>query len=103
MFIDVVTDAMLIAASRRNKERGAEDLQSLRFALYSIGGVCGSLVGSLYTQRFHPRYSFFSMLIFIAPLIALASIVREDIDVDSSETPSHVHGSVLEHIRENCS
>ena len=75
---DVVTDALLIAVSRKNPERGAEDLQSMRYATIAFGGLIGSAFGAWYTEHFHPRYVFLIQPFPLVLIFVLSLYVEEE-------------------------
>ncbi len=63
-FIDVVVDALMVIQSRRDLERGSEDLQTLSWALLAFGGICGSFVSAFFTEYLPPRYTFMFCSVF---------------------------------------
>ena len=85
-FLDVVTDALLIAVSRKNPERGAEDLQSMRYATIAFGGLIGAAVGSWYTERFHPRYAFLFLPLPLTVIFGLTFYVDEEQHAGADES-----------------
>ena len=49
-FMDVVVDGLMVQQQRLDPENGSEDLQSLSWAMYGVGGVVGSYVGGVATE-----------------------------------------------------
>ena len=50
-FMDVIVDGMMVQQQRLDPEYGSEELQSLSYAFYGIGGVVGSLFVGYTTQN----------------------------------------------------
>lgn len=59
-FTNVVSDAIMVIQSRRDKRYGSQDFVSLMFLATGIGGVIGCIFAGLVTQYSHPKWCFFS-------------------------------------------
>lgn len=46
---DVLADSLMVVESKKDKERGSEDLQTLSFGTCSIFGIIGSICGAFFT------------------------------------------------------
>ena len=60
-FMDVVVDGLMVQQQRLDPAKGSEDLQSLSWAMYGVGGVVGSGAGGLATQYGYSEYVFYSL------------------------------------------
>lgn len=57
-FLDVVIDALMVTQSRLDQENGSQDLQGLSWAVFSIGGIIGSLCSAYFTEYLKPTHAF---------------------------------------------
>lgn len=46
---DILADSLMVVESKKDKERGSEDLQTLSFISNSLFGVLGAILGALFT------------------------------------------------------
>ena len=58
-FVNVVSDAIMVIQSRKDKAYGSQDFVTLMYLATGVGGVIGCIFSGLMTQYFHPKWSWF--------------------------------------------
>ena len=53
---DVIADAIMVESSKKDLDKGSENLQSFTWAVVSLGGLSGGLLGGLFLEWIDPRY-----------------------------------------------
>ena len=70
-FMDVVVDGMMVQQQRLDPINGSEDLTSLSWGMYGVGGIVGAIFGGILTEGGHLNLIFYS----IAAVGGILSIV----------------------------
>jgi MFS family permease len=63
-FVNVVSDAIMVIQSRKDKAYGSQDFVTLMYLATGFGGVLGCIFAGLCTQYSHPKWIFFSYSFF---------------------------------------
>lgn len=58
-FTNVVSDAIMVIQSRKDKHYGSQDFVTLLYLSTGTGGVIGCIFAGLMTQYYHPKWCFF--------------------------------------------
>ena len=82
-FNDVLADSLICQESKKDLERGAEDLQSLTLGMVATCGMISGVLGAYTTEYLNPQwglwcYSFFSLILAIAAYFTSEDKVLED-------------------------
>ena len=79
-FMDVVVDGMMVQQSRIDPVNGSEDLQSLSWAMYGVGGIVGAVIGGILTQSDQLPLIFFSIATVGASLSVVGCLMDKKMD-----------------------
>lgn len=71
-FTNVVSDAIMVIQSRKDKYYGSQDFVTLMYLSTGFGGVVGCIFAGLMTQYFHPKWCFF-WYSFIGIIVSIAA------------------------------
>lgn len=58
-FTNVVSDAIMVIQSRKDKHYGSQDFVTLMYLSTGLGGVTGCIFAGLMTEYHHPKWCFF--------------------------------------------
>ncbi|BBH01957.1 Major facilitator superfamily protein, partial [Prunus dulcis] len=101
---DVVVDAMIAEAVRRERATFAGDLQSISWFSMALGGICGSLLGgyALTNLQIHTIFLLFSVLPSIQ-LLSCGLVEEKSVTVDSKVLPEFYDSSSVDGVNGNSS
>ncbi|XP_021815608.1 probable folate-biopterin transporter 4 [Prunus avium] len=101
---DVVVDAMIAEAVRRERALFAGDLQSISWFSMALGGICGSLSGgyALTNLQIHTIFLLFSVLPSIQ-LLSCGLVEEKSVTVDSKVLPEFYDSSSVDGVNGNSS
>ncbi|XP_008226937.1 PREDICTED: probable folate-biopterin transporter 4 [Prunus mume] len=101
---DVVVDAMIAEAARRERATFAGDLQSISWFSMALGGICGSLSGgyALTNLQIHTIFLLFSVLPSIQ-LLSCGLVEEKSVTVDSKVLPEFYDSSSVDGVNGNSS
>ena len=58
-FTNVVSDAIMVIQSRKDKAYGSQDFVTLMYLGWGVGGVAGCIFAGVMTEFYHPKWCFF--------------------------------------------
>ena len=58
-FTNVVSDAIMVIQSRKDKKFGSQDFITLLYLSTGTGGALGCIIAGIMTEYFHPKWSFY--------------------------------------------
>jgi MFS family permease len=89
-FVNVVSDAIMVIQSRKDKDFGSQDFVTLMYLSTGTGGIFGCIAGGLITEYWHPKwvffwYSFFGLILaFTATKLTMESERDKVVDTDAT-------------------
>lgn len=84
-FTNVVSDAIMVIQSRRDKKFGSQDFITLLYLSTGTGGVLGCIIAGVMTEYLHPKWSFY-LYSFFGVIISFAACFL----TKKSEKDAHV-------------
>ena len=87
----------MVVQARKDPLRGAEDLNTYMWTMSAFGGIVGSLLAAILTDKYEPRYCFFfsSAMGLLVTFTALRMDVSlEQLDDDGSQNLSLYENTV---------
>lgn len=95
-FSDVCVDSLMVIQSRRYPEKGADELNSFSWTCLALGGLVGSLLAAVLTEKYDPSYCFIysSFMGFALAFVATrlnVSVEKDGLEPESGEPECILH------------
>lgn len=97
-FTNVVSDAIMVIQSRKDKKFGSQDFITLLYLSTGTGGALGCIIAGVMTEYFHPKWSFY-LYSFFGCIISFAACFltkKSEKDAQVREVTSSEQSTELE-------